>query len=356
MRKKSISLHINKQCNFACKYCYWNNHEKEEMSDEISDKIISFLNNNPDKYEHIIFIGGEPFLSVNIMLKFIKALKDSFTFEIMTNGSIHPKVLFDKLNQNEKCRISISFSYDGLFQNNRKKNSADTILRHIKYAKNNSISHGIVSMDSPDYADRFIENMLYLIKQTKSFSFCRICDLPNKWPKDKLKQHLKDWNKIVDIASYYNTCKGYSIMLPNRVESLPGDIKQSEKEINCQRNLLYMDCVGLDGKKYLCEPAYTENAANYGYLWEEHETLASEYDKKHHDCPYYVCLYYRSKDFEYEKQIEKKRLKYHKRKQKLSRLKEDKEKQLLKKDPKGRLLRLARDYYWNGQTVVRHDN
>ena len=116
----------------------------------------------------------------------------------------------------------------------------------------------------------------------------------------------------------------------------------------CQKSLVYTDICGIDGKKYLCEVAFAKRNKDfeYGYLWEDIDNLAVEYNKTHSKDTNHYCLYYCTQSKVYDNAMEILREKYHRRKEALERLKNSKKmhlKTLIKNDE--RIWRLANDYY-----------
>lgn len=52
-------------CNFACSYCYENEHKGcSFISDEILDKIIAFIQNSNVSYTSFLWYGGESFITM----------------------------------------------------------------------------------------------------------------------------------------------------------------------------------------------------------------------------------------------------------------------------------------------------
>lgn len=346
---RKLHLFINKKCNFNCRYCYWLKHENVEMSSETANKIISYIKSN-QKYDYITFFGGEPMLSYNIILKFIKEIGPNMKYIIMTNGTIHPKYILNQLDC-KKYNICFTFSYDGLYQCDRQNNTEDIILKHIMYLKKTKLaSYSIATMLTPYHYIEIPNNMIKILQYTDSLLLHRICNLANEWNDKDLDLHLKDFNKIVDIATYYTVVKEKDIWLSNRIDkfrSEDGNNINGSKGNTCQKSLVYTDICGTDGKKYLCEVAFALNQDCYGYLWEEKDSFAVEYDKVNHNNPYHYCLFYKTECRKYDIAMEKMRDKFQLRKQKLQRLKNAKMKYLLSLDKSGRLFRLANNYFRN---------
>lgn len=99
---KNITFIVTKDCQLACKYCYLvGKNTKEQMSWEVAKEAIDYiLNHEEDFKENSVvwdFIGGEPFLEIELIDKICDYLKtemfkrnhhwfDSFRFSFSTNG------------------------------------------------------------------------------------------------------------------------------------------------------------------------------------------------------------------------------------------------------------------------------
>ena len=99
---KSITFIVTKDCQLACKYCYLvGKNSKERMSWKLAKQAIDYIFSHEDDYkeENVIFdfIGGEPFLEIELIDKICDYIKvelyrlnhhwfNSYRFNITTNG------------------------------------------------------------------------------------------------------------------------------------------------------------------------------------------------------------------------------------------------------------------------------
>lgn len=99
---KNITFIVTKDCQLACKYCYLvGKNTKERMSWEVAKQAIDYVLDHEDemKEESVIwdFIGGEPFLEIDLIDKICDYLKvemfrrnhhwfNSYRFSFSTNG------------------------------------------------------------------------------------------------------------------------------------------------------------------------------------------------------------------------------------------------------------------------------
>ena len=77
---KTITFIVTKDCQLACKYCYLvGKNSKERMSWEVAKAAIDYILSHEDdmKEESVVwdFIGGEPFLEIDLIDKICDYLK-----------------------------------------------------------------------------------------------------------------------------------------------------------------------------------------------------------------------------------------------------------------------------------------
>lgn len=126
---KDITFIVTKDCQLACKYCYLvGKNTKERMSWDIAKKAIDFiLDNEKDfKEEAVIwdFIGGEPFLEIDLIDQICDYLKtemfrrnhrwfNSYRFSFSTNGiNYHTEKVQNFIKKNAS-HVSIGITIDG---------------------------------------------------------------------------------------------------------------------------------------------------------------------------------------------------------------------------------------------------
>lgn len=126
---KNITFIVTKDCQLACKYCYLvGKNESERMSWEIAKHAIDYiLDNEQDFPEQSViwdFIGGEPFLEIELIDKICDYLKtemysrnhhwfNSYRFSFSTNGiNYHTKEVQDFIKKNSS-HLSIGMTIDG---------------------------------------------------------------------------------------------------------------------------------------------------------------------------------------------------------------------------------------------------
>lgn len=126
---KTITFIVTKDCQLACKYCYLvGKNSEERMSFEVAKKAIDYILSHEDEMleESVVFdfIGGEPFLEIELIDKVCDYIKtemfrlnhhwfNSFRFSFSTNGiNYHEKKIQDFIKKNRN-HLSIGITIDG---------------------------------------------------------------------------------------------------------------------------------------------------------------------------------------------------------------------------------------------------
>ena len=129
---KNITFIVTKDCQLTCKYCYLvGKNSKERMSFEIAKQAVDYILNHEDdfKEESVVwdFIGGEPFLEINLIDKICDYLKvemfrkehhwfNSYRFSFSTNGINYHTDKVQRFIEKNKEHLSIGITIDGTKQ------------------------------------------------------------------------------------------------------------------------------------------------------------------------------------------------------------------------------------------------
>lgn len=152
---KNITFIVTKDCQLACKYCYLvGKNSKERMSFEVAKCAIDYiLDQEKDFCEESVvwdFIGGEPFLEIDLIDKICDYLKmemyrrnhhwfNSYRFSFSTNGINYNEPKVQKFIEKNHNHLSIGITIDGTRQKhdlNRiykqtEKGSYEDVVRNI---------------------------------------------------------------------------------------------------------------------------------------------------------------------------------------------------------------------------------
>lgn len=129
---KSITFIVTKDCQLACKYCYLvGKNTKERMSWEVAKKAIDYILDHEDDFteENVIwdFIGGEPFMEIDLIDKICDYLKeqmfvrnhhwfDSYRFSFSTNGINYHTDKVQRFIKKNHTHLSVGITIDGTKQ------------------------------------------------------------------------------------------------------------------------------------------------------------------------------------------------------------------------------------------------
>lgn len=153
---KNITFIVTKDCQLACKYCYLvGKNDKERMSWDVAKKAIDFILNNTTEFneESVIwdFIGGEPFLEIELIDKICDYIKtemykkghhwfNSYRFSFSTNGINYDSEKVQKFIAKNHSHLSIGITIDGTKQKHdlnriwkgvKEKGSYDDVVKNI---------------------------------------------------------------------------------------------------------------------------------------------------------------------------------------------------------------------------------
>lgn len=129
---KNITFIVTKDCQLACKYCYLvGKNAQERMSWDIAKKAIDYILSKESEFkeESVIwdFIGGEPFLEIDLIDRICDYLKlemfrlnhhwfGSYRFSFSTNGLNYNTEKVQRFIEKNKQHLSIGITIDGTRQ------------------------------------------------------------------------------------------------------------------------------------------------------------------------------------------------------------------------------------------------
>ena len=126
---KTVTFIVTEDCQLRCQYCYLvGKNSKNKMSFEIARKSIDYLIENrdvfPDKSIVWDFIGGEPFLEIQLIDRICDYIKtklaleqhpwlDSHRFSFTSNGILYNDEKVQEFINKNKANLSIGITIDG---------------------------------------------------------------------------------------------------------------------------------------------------------------------------------------------------------------------------------------------------
>lgn len=228
---KNITFIVTKECQLACKYCYLvGKNSKERMSFDVAKQAIDYMLSNkklfPEKSVIFDFIGGEPFLEIELIDKICDYIKialyekehdwfNSYRFSFSTNGLMYNDPRVQKYIEKNRQHLSIGITIDGtrekhdlnrVYKNG--KGSYDDVVRNIplwlKQFPNASTKVTISSEDIPYIKESVLH--LYELGITEVNINCVFEDV---WKADDDKRFEEQLIQLADAIIDNNLYKNY---------------------------------------------------------------------------------------------------------------------------------------------------
>ncbi len=176
---KMLVLSLTGRCNFACRYCYAAEHDKNKMTVKTAIKAVELAAASGEPFV-IQFSGGEPLLNYDALqavVEYVQANNIPAKMQIQTNGSL----LTDDIAQYlYKSKVAIGVSLDGRPKvNDRlrlKKNgygATGDILKGLEVLKHNNIACGITCVVTSENVNELegIIDFAYFIGNIRRIGF-----------------------------------------------------------------------------------------------------------------------------------------------------------------------------------------
>ena len=128
-KTKDITLCVTEDCNLLCKYCYMTGkNSKKKMDFETAKKVVDYILSDrkafPEGAVVWNFIGGEPFLEIDLIDEICDYIKqktlllnhpwfEAYRFSFSTNGILYDNEKVQKYILKNKGHISVGISVDG---------------------------------------------------------------------------------------------------------------------------------------------------------------------------------------------------------------------------------------------------
>ncbi len=155
---KNITFIVTKDCQLACKYCYLvGKNEKERMTWPVAKMAVDYILSNENDFEEesVVwdFIGGEPFLEIDLIDRLCDYIKaemfrlnhqwfNSYRFSFSTNGINYDSPKVQQFIKKNLTHLSIGITIDGTKRkhdlnriwkgNGPERGSYDDVVRNIQ--------------------------------------------------------------------------------------------------------------------------------------------------------------------------------------------------------------------------------
>lgn len=146
-------IHVTKECNMNCLYCYEKDKTSRYTWEEVKTLIDKLVEHRTSDEFGIEFLGGEPMLAWDLIkqsYEYLESIKEIVihNYVITTNGTIMTEDIADYLSKNDKIRFAISM--DGHMHSNQlrvfkgsNKNSYHKVMENIKFLKDYGVESSI---------------------------------------------------------------------------------------------------------------------------------------------------------------------------------------------------------------------
>lgn len=249
-KTKNITFIVTKDCQLACKYCYLvGKNNKERMSWDVAKKAIDYILMRETEFreESVVwdFIGGEPFLEIELIDKICDYIKielfkrnhhwfNSCRFSFSTNGiNYHTKSVQSFIEKN-KNHISVGITIDGTKEKHdlnriwkgegKDRGSYDDVVKNIPLWLEQFPEAGTKVTISTDDLPYICDSVLHLY----SLGIHEVninCVFENVWKEgdDKIfeNQLVQLADRIIDGGLYHdNTCSFFSETIGKPLDKL----------------------------------------------------------------------------------------------------------------------------------------
>ena len=152
---KNITFIVTKDCQLACKYCYLiGKNSKERMPWEVAKLAIDYILTHEENFteENVVwdFIGGEPFLEIELIDRICDYLKtemfrrnhhwfNSYRFSFSTNGINYHEEKVQRFIKKNIDHLSIGITIDGT----ERKHDLNRVYKHSEIGSYQSVVRNI---------------------------------------------------------------------------------------------------------------------------------------------------------------------------------------------------------------------
>ena len=152
-RVRTITFIVTKDCQLACKYCYLvAKNKNERMNFKVAQKAVDYILSERKIFNEpsvaFEFIGGEPFLEIELIDKISDYIKkelyvkehpwfNSYRFGFTTNGLLYNDTKVQQYIEKNKSHISITITIDGI----QKKHDIQRVYANGKGSYNDVVKN-----------------------------------------------------------------------------------------------------------------------------------------------------------------------------------------------------------------------
>ena len=204
-----LTLHLTRNCNLRCDYCYAEPQKSDVMSLETGQKAMRLgLKRNMGSCG-VIFFGGEPLLAKDRIFELVefgrnieKAKEGLFHFKITTNA-----LLLDEAFLEFACReqMLVAMSFDGIKQANdqhRKtadgRESFDLLLPKLRMLLDARPYSSILMVVNPDTVKHLVDSVSFLLDEGARYIIVSL-NYAGQWDEESLAALEKQYKKLAKL-------------------------------------------------------------------------------------------------------------------------------------------------------------
>jgi len=229
-----IQLILTEDCNLSCAYCYMKNKVKNYMTKEDIDLLLQNIDFLLKEYKtsrcKISYFGGEPLLNWEVLkYAYNRFSQDNRVLEHSLTSNL---LLIDeeKVEFLNKSKIRVSWSFDGLWQNENRplknfQQSHNIYLQKQDLLKKLKI-YRIITVVQPNNISQMVENLEYLA--TWNLSPTYQIALGTIWTDQDIDLFDKEFSRVCDRCVEL-TKQGSSILAHSLFLIILRVMKETEK-------------------------------------------------------------------------------------------------------------------------------
>ena len=215
----NLVLHLTEECNLRCKYCFMQRGSRR-MSEETAKSAVDLLLTSCNEYARVTFYGGEPLTEEPLLRKVTEYIKEKshrpVVLGIVTNGTLISDSFLDFA---EKHNIEIAVSYDGLENDDNRRNEDGCALLDISRLSDAIAKHRFTSSSVITAANVRIlyENVVHL-REVGFRSMNFFLDYSENWKAEHVKMLRDAFERIA--GKYVEWLKSGDRVKINKIDDM----------------------------------------------------------------------------------------------------------------------------------------
>jgi uncharacterized protein len=253
-----LTLHLTRNCNLRCDYCYAAPESSTIMSLETGQKAMRLGVKRNSGSCGVVFFGGEPLLAKDMIFELVefgrnlqKNKEGMFHFKITTNG-----LLLDEAFLEYACReeMLIAMSFDGInkVQDMHRKTAdgrltSDLLLPKLRMLLDARPYSSILMVVNPDTAKYLCESVSFLLDEGARYIIVSL-NYAGQWDEESFAILEQQYKKLAKLYIKWTEMGRKFYLSPFEVKI---SLHINESQSNCLRCDLGMRQLSVDPEGYL---------------------------------------------------------------------------------------------------------